>query len=66
MIIVPTHKHHRSPFKHSKTIYVFTSKKNQNPIKDWWLEPSHGRQKGKAKKRPKDKQLIGTKKKGES
>jgi hypothetical protein len=25
MIIVCTHKHHKSPFKHSKTIYVFTS-----------------------------------------
>jgi hypothetical protein len=24
-IIVPTHKCHKSPFKHSKTIYVFTS-----------------------------------------
>jgi len=24
MIIVPTHKCHKSPFKHSKTIYVFT------------------------------------------
>ncbi len=25
MITVPTHKHHKSPFEHSKTIYVFTS-----------------------------------------
>ncbi len=25
MIIVPTRKRHKSPFKHSKTIYVFTS-----------------------------------------
>jgi hypothetical protein len=25
-IIVPTHKCHKSPFKHSKTIYVFTSR----------------------------------------
>jgi hypothetical protein len=25
MIIVPTDKRHKSPFKHSKTIYVFTS-----------------------------------------
>jgi hypothetical protein len=25
MITVPTHKRHESPFKHSKTIYVFTS-----------------------------------------
>ncbi len=25
MITVPTHKHHKSHFKHSKTIYVFTS-----------------------------------------
>jgi hypothetical protein len=25
MITVSTHKRHRSPFKHSKTIYVFTS-----------------------------------------
>jgi len=24
MITVPTHKRHKSPFKHSKTIYVFT------------------------------------------
>jgi hypothetical protein len=25
MITAPTHKRHKSPFKHSKTIYVFTS-----------------------------------------
>jgi hypothetical protein len=25
MINVPTHKRHKSPFKHSKTIYIFTS-----------------------------------------
>ncbi len=25
MISIPTHKRHKSPFKHSKTIYVFTS-----------------------------------------
>ncbi len=25
MITVPTHKHHKSPFKHPKTIYVFIS-----------------------------------------
>jgi hypothetical protein len=25
MITVPTHKGQKSPFKHSKTIYVFTS-----------------------------------------
>jgi hypothetical protein len=25
MITVPTHKRHKSPFKHSKTFYVFTS-----------------------------------------
>jgi hypothetical protein len=25
MITVPTHKSHKSPFQHSKTIYVFTS-----------------------------------------
>jgi hypothetical protein len=25
MIIVATHKRHKTPFKHSKTIYVFTS-----------------------------------------
>jgi hypothetical protein len=25
MITVPTYKHHKSPFKHSNTIYVFTS-----------------------------------------
>jgi hypothetical protein len=25
MITVPTHKRHKSPFKHSKTIYIFTS-----------------------------------------
>jgi hypothetical protein len=24
MIIVPTHKYHKSPFQHSKIIYVFT------------------------------------------
>jgi hypothetical protein len=27
MIIVPTHKCHKSPFQHSKIIYVFTSKR---------------------------------------
>jgi hypothetical protein len=26
MITVPTHKRHKSPFKHSKTIYIFTSR----------------------------------------
>jgi hypothetical protein len=26
MITAPTHKRHKSPFKHSKTIYVFTSR----------------------------------------
>jgi hypothetical protein len=26
MITVPTHKRHKSPFKHWKTIYVFTSR----------------------------------------
>jgi hypothetical protein len=25
MITLPTHKRHKSPIKHSKTIYVFTS-----------------------------------------
>jgi hypothetical protein len=25
MIIVPTRNNHKNPFKHSKTIYVFTS-----------------------------------------
>jgi hypothetical protein len=25
MITIPTHKHQESPFKHSNTIYVFTS-----------------------------------------
>jgi hypothetical protein len=25
MITIPTHKRHKNPFKHSKTIYVFTS-----------------------------------------
>jgi len=25
MITVPTHKRHKRPFKHLKTIYVFTS-----------------------------------------
>ncbi len=37
----------------------------KNPIKDWWPEPSKRRQKGKAKKKPKDAKLAGTKKKGE-
>jgi hypothetical protein len=35
----------------------------QNPIKDGWSEPSQGRQKGKAKERPKDTQPAATKKK---
>jgi hypothetical protein len=25
MITVPTHKHHKSPFQHAKTIHIFTS-----------------------------------------
>jgi hypothetical protein len=32
-------------------------------IKDQWPEPSQGRQKGKAKERPKDDQLTGNQKK---
>jgi len=36
--------------------------RHKNPIKDRWPEPSLGRQKGKAKERPKDAQPIGTKK----
>jgi hypothetical protein len=40
--------------------------KTQNPIKDPWLKPSQGRQKGKAKERSKDKQLAGPKTEGES
>ncbi len=35
-------------------------------IKDQWLEPSQGRQKGKVKERPKDNQPAGTEEKGES
>jgi hypothetical protein len=35
-----------------------TISKNKNPIKDQWLEPSQGKQKGKAKERPKDEQLA--------
>jgi hypothetical protein len=27
---------------------------HKNPIKDQWLEPSKGKQKGKVKERPKD------------
>jgi hypothetical protein len=29
---------------------------NKNPIKDQWLKPSEGRQKGMAKERPKNEQ----------
>jgi hypothetical protein len=39
---------------------------HKNPVKEWWPKPSHGTQKGKAKKRPKEAQLVGTKKKGKS
>jgi len=35
---------------------------HKNQIKDWWLEPSQGTQKGKAKNRPKDAQPARTKK----
>jgi len=35
---------------------IFLSHKTKNPIKDGWLEPSKGRQKGKAKEKPKDAQ----------
>jgi hypothetical protein len=38
------------------------TKSHKNPIKDRWLELSPGRQKGKAKQRPKDTQRTGTKK----
>jgi hypothetical protein len=34
---------------------------SQNPIKDQWLEQSQGRQKRKAKERPKDTQPTWTK-----
>ncbi len=34
---------------------------NKNPIKDWWLKPSLGRQKEKTKERPKDAQPKGPK-----
>jgi hypothetical protein len=36
---------------------------HKNPIKDPWLEPSKGRQKGKAKERPKITQPARSKKK---
>jgi hypothetical protein len=36
--------------------------RSNNPIKDQWPEPSQGRQKGKAKGKPKDAQPLGTKK----
>ncbi len=35
----------------------------KGPIKDRWLKPSQGRQKGKAKERPKDAQPAATQKK---
>jgi len=41
-------------------------KNHKNPIKDRWSEPSHGGQKGKAKERPKDAQLAGTKKRNQT
>ncbi len=41
---------------------VIHSIKKINPIIDGWLEPFHGRQKRKAKERPKDAQLVGPKK----
>jgi hypothetical protein len=37
-------------------------KSHQNPIKNQWPKPSQGRQKGKAKERPKFAQPAGTKK----
>jgi hypothetical protein len=37
--------------------------RNKNLIKDRWLEPSQGRQKRKAKERPKEAQPAGTQKK---
>jgi hypothetical protein len=36
----------------------------KNSIKDRWLKPSQGKQKGKAKKKPKDTWLLRTKKRG--
>jgi len=39
-----------------------TLKSHKNPIKDQWPEPLQGRHKGKAKERPKDTELAGTKK----
>jgi hypothetical protein len=33
---------------------------HKNPIKERWPEPSQGRQKGRARERPKDEQLAGT------
>ncbi len=42
--------------------YFYTFFLHKNPIKEWWLEPSQGRRKRKAKERPKDAQPIRTKK----
>jgi hypothetical protein len=45
---LPTSFHKKNKFTYCKTMI------HKNPIKDRWLEPSQGRQKGKAKERPKD------------
>jgi hypothetical protein len=50
------------PFVLDFRFYVIHSIKKINPIIDGRLEPFHGRQKRKAKERPKDAQLVGPKK----
>ncbi len=41
--------------------HVVIQTNHKNPIKDRWQEPSQGRQKEKAKERPKDAQPVETK-----
>jgi hypothetical protein len=52
------------PIVHAHHIFHKQTNREKNRIKDQWSEPSQGRQKGKAKERPKDEQPARTKKKG--
>jgi hypothetical protein len=54
------------PIVHAHYIFHRQTNRKNNRIKDQWLEPSQGKQKGKTKERSKDDQPTITKKKGKS
>ncbi len=54
------------PIVHAHYIFHRQTNRKKNRTKNQWMEPSQGRQKGKAKKRPKDKQPTRIFKKGKN